>query len=323
MSKRRPALDLQRQLRAQSGVISRSQILALAGTDSDIRRMVRRRELARMVPGVFVNHTGAPTWLQRAWAGVLHYWPAVLSHESAVRFELGSRWRGGGPREPIHVAIDPRRNAVEVPGYRVHRKAHLDRQAVWQASPPRLFIEYALLDLAAAAQPLEAVALFTDAIQTRQVRPQMLRYMLHDLPRVRQRKWLRAVLIDLELGTCSVLEHLYLSSVERAHRLPRAQRQARDRSGDTTVYRDVVYKGHGLIVELDGRAFHDNAAARDRDLSRDLSAAVQGMRTIRLGWRQVHSQPCETAAAIGALLRQAGWQGALRRCGASCSAIRS
>ena len=36
-------------------------------------------------PGVYVNHTGELTWLQRAWAAVLFAWPAALSHDSALR----------------------------------------------------------------------------------------------------------------------------------------------------------------------------------------------------------------------------------------------
>ena len=34
--------------------------------------------------GVYVDHTGPLTWLQRAWAGVLAVWPAALTAESVV-----------------------------------------------------------------------------------------------------------------------------------------------------------------------------------------------------------------------------------------------
>ena len=58
----------------QDGVIARRQAMALAVTKSDIDRLVRRREWMRVLPGVNVDHTGEPTWLQRAWAGPR--WPA-------------------------------------------------------------------------------------------------------------------------------------------------------------------------------------------------------------------------------------------------------
>jgi hypothetical protein len=64
--------------------------------------------------------------------------------------------------------------------------------------------------------------------------------------------------------------------------------------------------------------FHDSARARDRDLDRDLDAAVDGLSTVRLGWGQVFQRQCRTAARISDLLRARGWDGQPRRC-PSCS----
>jgi Transcriptional regulator, AbiEi antitoxin len=69
----------------QEGVVSRRQALACGLTDNDIARLVRRREWARVHDGVYVNHTGPLTWLQRAWAAVLFHWPAALAGSSALR----------------------------------------------------------------------------------------------------------------------------------------------------------------------------------------------------------------------------------------------
>jgi len=68
----------------QDGVVGRRQILAAGGTDGDITRLLRRRELTQVYRGVYVNHTGRLTWAQREWAGVLAYWPAALAHASAL-----------------------------------------------------------------------------------------------------------------------------------------------------------------------------------------------------------------------------------------------
>jgi hypothetical protein len=54
-----------------------------------------------MLPGVYVNHTGDPTWLQRAWAGVLYYWPAALAGASAMRVTAGPRWRQHDDAGPV------------------------------------------------------------------------------------------------------------------------------------------------------------------------------------------------------------------------------
>jgi hypothetical protein len=127
-----------------------------------------------------------------------------------------------------------------------------------------------------------------------------------------------AVLTDVAAGTCSVLEHGYLQRVERAHALSGARRQVRDRLGAGSVYRDVLYRG-GVVVELDGRLFHDTTTQRDRDFDRDLDAAADGLRTVRVSWGQVFDRPCWTTGRIERVLRRAGWAGQARACGPACS----
>ncbi|MFD4325120.1 hypothetical protein ACFWQC_10825 [Nocardioides sp. NPDC058538] len=61
-------LDAQR--RMQDGVATDAQLTAGGLTRIDIERSVRRNELRRVHPRVYVNHTGPLTWEQRAWAAV-------------------------------------------------------------------------------------------------------------------------------------------------------------------------------------------------------------------------------------------------------------
>ena len=42
-----------------------------------------RKELVVLFPGVYVDHTGRASWIQRAWGAVLYAWPAALAGESA------------------------------------------------------------------------------------------------------------------------------------------------------------------------------------------------------------------------------------------------
>ncbi|WP_227467205.1 hypothetical protein [Nocardioides lijunqiniae] len=87
------------------------------------------------------------------------------------------------------------------------------------------------------------------------------------------------------------------------------------RERGATVYRDVDYGG--VVVELDGRLFHDSTEARDRDLERDLDAATYGAATVRLGYAQVFGRGCSTAVKVARVLQRHGWPGAVTRCG-SC-----
>ena len=49
----------------------------------DLARLLR--ELVEVLRGVYVEHTGPPSWQQRAWAAVLRAWPAALADQSAWR----------------------------------------------------------------------------------------------------------------------------------------------------------------------------------------------------------------------------------------------
>ncbi|MDT0201128.1 type IV toxin-antitoxin system AbiEi family antitoxin domain-containing protein [Nocardioides sp. AE5] len=301
----------------QSGMISRQQALAHGFADHDLRRLLRHNDLRAVHPGVYADHTGPLTWLQEAWAAVLYAWPAVLSHESAMRAaQPASRFASPILREhhAIHVAIDHRRTVVSRPGIVIHRTHQFDERVQWNLSPPRMRLEEAAIDLAAAARcDLDAIGVLAGVVSARQTTAPRLLAALSRRSRVGRRTFLNGVLTDVTQGTCSVLEHGYLTLVERPHGLPRAVRQARP-PGQESLYRDVLYEDFGQIVELDGRIFHAGPHQRDADLDRDLDAAIDALASVRLGWGQVFDRACATAAKIGRLLQLRGWAGAPRPC---------
>ena len=308
-----------RLLALQDGVISRRQALVGGLQVHDVRRLLRRREWAVVHPGVYVSHTGTPTWLQRAWAGVLVAWPAALCHQSALRAADGPGGRDRTSEEPIHVGIDRRRSSLVTPaGVRLHHMSRLDERVSWNLGPPRLRYAEAALDVAADADSeFAAIAALAKACQSRRTTAQRLITLLDERSRVQRRAWLREALRDVADGTCSVLEHGYLSRVERPHGLPRAVRQVRDTASVGVVYRDAEYAG-SCVIELDGRLFHDSAAQRDSDFERDLDAAVTGKSTTRLSWGQVFDRPCATTAKIVQVLELRGIPCVPRACGPAC-----
>lgn len=297
----------------QSGVISRRQVSEAGLGDHDIRRMVRRREWAVVHPGVYVAHTGPLTWIQRAWAGVLAVAPAALCHESAMRAVdgKGGRYDDDGP---IHVAIDRSRVARAPRGVALRRMAGFEDQIFANTCPPRQRPEHAVIDLAAKANDeLDAIATLSDAVRARVTTAAKMRAALDSRARIARRAFLAAVLDDIAAGTCSVLEHGYLTRVERAHGLPSASRQLHE-SHKGSVYRDVYYEMYGFLVELDGRIGHVSVRDRGRDLERDLDAALEDRQTVRIGWTQVFGRSCSTAPKLGALLNRRGWDDATTPC---------
>ena len=307
--------DIARILADQAGLISRRQALAAQLAPHDIARQVRRREWATVHPGVFIEHTGELTWLQRAWAAVLFTWPSALSHQSAVRAADGPGRRGWDD-SVIHVAVDRSRHLRAPRGVQLHRLTAFDARTQWNLGPPRIRYDHAVLDLAAEAPTdLDAVAVLADACGSRRTTAARLLVTARGRSRLPKRAWLTEVLEDVAEGTCSALEHGYLTRVERPHGLPAGHRQASHRHGGTSVYRDVDYHRFGVIVELDGRLFHESAQARDLDMDRDLDAAVDdGRETLRISYGQVFERGCLTAHRVGAVLRRRGWAGTTTRC---------
>ena len=313
--------EVGRLLELQDGVIARRQALAAGMTEVAVARLVRRREWVPVHPGVYVDHTGHPTWRQRAWAAVLACWPAALDGWSAVRAYDGPG-RRRSDAATIEVMVAHGRHPAAPEGVVVRQCRRFDDQVQWNLAPPRMRYDDTVVDLAdRAARELEAIAVLADACGGRRTTAARLRARIEDVPRLNRRAWLLGILGDVEDGTCSVLEHRYLTHVERPHGLPRAARQQLHVASGRRMMRDVVYRGlrgsWAQIVELDGRLFHDSTTARDADLERDLDAALDREHTARIGYGQVFDRPCVTALKISRLLRLRGWTGAFTTC-SSC-----
>jgi hypothetical protein len=239
------------ELRQQDGVVSRQQLLAAGLKPSDLDRLLRRKDLTRMLPGVFLDHTGRATWSQRAWAGVLFYEPAALVRSSALE-AVGLKSRSDGV---VHIGIDADRRLSQVAGYSLSRLSRFEERIRMNTSPPRQRTEDALLDLAGSCpDDLEAIQLLADGIRARHTSADRLLESLTGRSRQARRRWLDQVLHDLSAGTCSVLEHGYLTRVERAHALPQGQRQFVESGSAAIAVRDVRYLKYDVTVELNGVA---------------------------------------------------------------------
>ncbi len=311
-------------LGAQSGVIGRRQMLQLGGRPHDLERWLRRHQLTRVLPGVFASHSGELSWTERAWVGLVYLSPAVLAGDSALRATAGRAWLRAADDGPIAVAVDRERHVAAPPGYRLARPIHLPRSAQWHLSPPRLRVEDAALDLAAgAASDHEAFAVLAEVVRLRLTTPPRLVSALGARKRVRRRGVLEGAVADLAAGTHSVLEREYRRLVAEPHLLPAGRRQHLVVVEGRRRWRDVALPDLRVVIELDGRLGHDSPDARDRDLQRDLDAAVAGELTIRLGWGQVVGRPCETARRLADLLVSRRWPGRARACGPTCALSRA
>jgi hypothetical protein len=312
--------DLRPVLRHQSGLVSRLQVVAAGGTDNDLRRWVRRRQLWRVHPGVYVVHSGPLSWDQRAWAAVLVCSPAALAGSSALRAH-GLRGHACRDGDPIEVIVPPFRRVLPPAGVRVTRRTGFELEVQLHLSPPRQRLETAVVGVAARAPSVDAaVAVAADAVQSGRTTVERLRAALPSGRAGGRLRVLEEILGDIASGAYSALEVRYLRDVERAHGLPSGRRQRRVTAGQPVHYRDVEYLGLGTLVELDGRLGHEWSTDRWADLDRDLANAVAGELTLRAGWRQV-LHPCRLAAVVGGILLARGWPGPLQVCRPGCRAV--
>ena len=303
-----------RLLRSQGGVVSRAQVRAAGASDCDIERLLRRRQWARAMDGVYVDHTGPLDWDARAWAAVLRAAPSVLSGRAALRAH-GLR---GHQDSPVEVAIADSRRVRVGNAFTVVRLRDYDRVAMPHLSPPRMRLEAALVQVASRARSEDdAIAVLADACQARRTTAARLLAELDERGRVARRRLLEAALADVAVGARSPLEARYLRHVERAHGLPVGRRQRVVTAGRSAVYRDVEYLGLRTLVELNGRLGHEWAAQVWDDLDRDLDSATTDLITLRAGWRQV-LHPCRLAGIVGRVLVARGWTGRPYPCGSAC-----
>lgn len=295
----------------RDGVVTRGQLGEAGLGRHDIERLIRRRGLRQVHPGVYVDHTGPLTFEQRIWAAVAACAPAVVCGPTLLAPDPGAAL--------VHVAIDASRRVNPPAGVRLHRVRGLGAMAQWKAEPPRMRREDAvMLEVGAAASELDVVRLLSDAARDRAIGVHRLREAFPRHRRIRRRAFVSALLDDLETGVDSVLEWGYVERVERAHGLPTPVRQSPRRTAGGREFRDQEYVEFGVVVELDGRT-HDSWDAQNRDAGRDLADIASGRVPVRLRWRQVFGTPCETAGQLDALLRRRGWTGRARRCGPDCT----
>lgn len=275
----------------------------MGGDDNDIERMVRRRELTTLLPGVYLNHTGRPSRRQLEWAAVQAHWPAALTRDSALKVR---------DLAVVQVAVDIDRRVTSTERIRVHRTPDFEARVNWRDSPPTIHLEHAVIDVMSSLvgdnDVPGAFTVLADVCQTRRTTPARIASTLATRTRVSGRPTIAGMVTDLRDGACSVLERGYVHRVERPHGLPRPLRQHISAATGRRTDQDIHYDRFGIVIELDGRAFHDNAAARDRDARRDLAElAVNGDLTARITYGMVFREACWTAAAVGSLLRRRGW----------------
>jgi len=307
--------------REHHGLVTREAAMSRGITDSRIEANIAAGRWVRIFPGVYSMFSGAPSREAQLWAVLLRTGPeAMLSHHTAA--ECAGLLEHPSPI--IHVTVPHRRTPRPVPGVRIHRATRSDLALHPVRTPPQTRIEETVVDLTQCSRALdEAIGWLARAVGARLTTASRLEAVLDARPRLRWRKALTSALRDVAEGCHSVLELAYLHHVERAHGLPKGERQVIRRRSGGAWHDDVLYRDYGVRVELDGLLAHP-PEAHGRDQRIDNAAVLAGHRPLRYGFAAVYDRPCALAAEIGALLQQSGWPGSPRCCSRpTCVVVRT
>lgn len=298
-----------------SPVTTRTEALAGGVTISRLRHLLARGSWQRVFDGVFVTHGGPLTYRERLEAATRARGPgAVVSLECALHL-----WGLTDRQPPVITLAEPAgtHRTRALPGVRARRRRRLTTARRYGI--PVTALPQTLLDVAATMDADAIIALLTRAVAGRRVTVGQLREELAHHPRHPRRLLLEQVLTAADEGLESVAEVRYARDVERAHGLPRMQRQAALDGGERGRSRRLDFRDaeRGLGVEIDGEIFHRDRAHLDR--GRDREAAGRGDIILRAGWFEVVERPCQLAADVAAALLARGWTGSSTPCSPACA----
>ncbi len=312
------ALDLAAVARlsaAQHGVFGRSQLLALGAAPADIRRRVRNGTWEVVLPSVYGVVGHRDTWMRRLWAAHLHAGPdSVVSHHSAGRLHGDdAAFRGR-----VELMVHPNRGRAP-DGVTWFRRVDLDDTEVEHrpGRPPTTTAARTAIDLAGVIGTAR-LRRFVEASVVEQRCTLAQIGAIHARVRRSGKRGVRR--LEVVLDAIGPGEAIPRTELERLgdgliaaaglpapvfeHPLP----NERGRSG----FVDRCWPEAMLIVELDGRRWHDRSDQRRRDIDRRTEAMVLGYETVQILWEHASSDAERQSEILSTLYhRRAAWIAAL------------
>ena len=223
----------------------------------------------------------------------------MLSHVDAAS-ALGLLGLRGGA---VHITVPPGNGSASRAGIRVHRGRPLDAGAVTRVDVrPVTTVARTLIDVGDVASPAHVRRAFVAAERAQVLDMAAVDRALAGAGRRHGASVLRALLTvydprwqrthsELELAMLDLVEQFALPAPEVNEWL----------LGRYLV--DFLWREQRVVVETDGRAFHDTATARRDDARRDHALRRAGYRVLRVSYAQVTSEQAAVAARVNRALR--------------------
>ena len=283
----------------QYGVFARFQLLALGVHPKVIDRRLAAGRWVRLAPGVYGLPGHRDTWDQRLWVVYLAAGEAAtVSHDSAAALAV----MDGFSRDVLSVTV-PHPHHQKVAGAIVHQTRFLPRHH-WvnlygrrTTTPART-----LVDLAATTSRLRLDRAYESALLSDHLTHAKMSRCFGELLLPGRKGMTKVASILDERGpgfvpAASELERMLFDVCARAGLEPVRQFPLPGR-GDITGFVDAAFVEAKLILEADGRRWHDRVASQGRDRARVNTAARVGWQTLRFGYEELAADPDGEAAVI-------------------------
>jgi hypothetical protein len=278
--------------RRQHGNVTRRQLLAIGMAATTIDWHVRHGRLFRVHRGVYSVGRPPTTSLEKASAAVLACGErAALGFGSALTlWGFWKRWD-----EPFEVVVAGDRRPAAI---RTHRRAGLLRRDVRVEQGIRVTSPaVALLDMAPVIPAKSLTRHINDGRRREILTVKDLADVVERFPTHPGAPHLRPHAATTHNPTRSGFEDDFLPFCRR-YNLPPPQINLPLHGYEVDAY----FEDAKLIVECDGRDFHNDRQAFEDDRERDVTMLALGIATIRITWERLHQHPEREAGRLHGIL---------------------
>jgi hypothetical protein len=291
-------------LARQYRVISRGQAMACGMTESTLQHRLRAGgPWQRLLPGVFLTVTGAPTSDQRDVAALLYAGPrSLLTGTAALRL-----WGVRAPYSSMIEVLIPDAKQRKSAGFVRIRPTTRMPEGVPAGSRRIAPLARAVGDTARTLSRLADVrALVAAVVQQDKCTPEMLAAELEDGP-VQGSALLRIAVADVYAGTRSNPEADLHDLIRRA-KLPAPEFNPKLYAGEEFIGSpDAWWQYAGVAAEVDSNEYHLSPEDHERTLARDRRMRKYNINVLHFTPRQIRTQPTEVIAAIRSALAAPGF----------------
>jgi very-short-patch-repair endonuclease len=288
---------MKRLLREQELVISRQQALICGMSPEELRHRIRHDgPWQRLLAGVYLAATGAPTRRQLEVAGLLCAGTSSVLTGTAALLHHGIRVR---ETSTITLLVPARQARASRAYVRVWPTTRMPEFVFTDGVVRFADAARAVADAARELRSFREVrAVAADAVQRGRCRIDQLAEELAHAP-VRQSAWLRRTLAEVADGVRSAAEG-DLRSLIRAAGLPAPIFNARLYIGpDLLAVVDAWWPDAGVAVEVDSREWHLSPEDSQRTARRSRGMSAKGIIVLHVTPHQIRTEAEKIVADIG------------------------